>query len=541
MPSQFWFDDALARAAVDFFARNLRLVDNEWAGKTFHLNPHQAHHIGQIFGWRRRDGTRRYRRVRWWEPKGGGKTELFAGVGHLLTVGDGEPTAEVFSYARAEEQAQICWNKAKKMVNADIAPSGARGPLAQLYETSAKSLFCPHLLSSFKFLSGSPEGKHGKSVHGALGDEAWEWEDGLLHRHLIKNMRSRRQPLDCVFTAAGVVNTYAYELWEESMAVLADPDRDPEMYVVNCGGTKDDDWTSPDNWAKWNPNYPVSPKHDFLDSLCREAQRTPRLENEFKQFHCGIWTEQASRWFSTLRWPELTRDRNDPQLWKKLPAEMRGRFAFGGLDLASNEDVTALVWVFRPEKPSDGGRYTLVPRFWVPEATVERRDHPTRPYKTWVKQGALMVTPGEVTDYAIIQAQIEKDAEQFRLLRDNKEEFSLAVDRWNATQLVVDLRKQGLPVALFGQGYQSMTAPSMMLERLYAHHGLEHGNHPVLKWMFGNAACDKYGSGLKPDKQKAADKIDGVVCTVMGLGLICGGVTETNLDDFLSNPVIIRA
>jgi phage terminase large subunit-like protein len=72
-----FFDKAKGDAAVEFFPRFLRLVDGEWAGKPFHLEDWQAHHVvRQIFGWRRRkNGLRRYRFVRGWVPRKNGKTE----------------------------------------------------------------------------------------------------------------------------------------------------------------------------------------------------------------------------------------------------------------------------------------------------------------------------------------------------------------------------------------------------------------------------------------------------------------------------------
>jgi phage terminase large subunit-like protein len=544
MGSPYYFDQALARAAVDYFPRWLRLTTAEWAGRPFELLPWQKHHTEQIFGWRRRDnGTRRYRRVRGWVSKKGGKSEWFAGIGHLLTVADNEPGAEVFSHATDKAQASIIWGKAKRMVELDVIQRGRLrlpGDFARLYEVSATSLFCPHLMSAFKPLSGDPTGKHGPSVHGALGDEAWEWKDGLLHRHLIDGMSARRQPLDATFSSAGVINTYGHQLYEESMAILADPSIDPETYVFAYGVDKDADWTSPDVWAKANPSFPVTPKREFLESLCREAQRNPRIENEFRQFYCGQWTEQATRWFPMHLWPELTRDKDDAQLWKKLPDELRGRLAFGGLDLASISDITALIWVFHPHRKD--GRIPIVCRFWCPQATIDARDHPTRPYKQWKRMGALTATPGSVTDYGFIEKQIQEDAERFKVARDNADDFSLAVDRWNATQVVVNLRNEGLPVALFGQGFASMSAPSKELERLFLSRQLEHGNHPVLKWMFGNAVFARDPAGnIKPDKENASEKIDGVTATVMATAMKSGGVKESNLDDFLSNPVIIRA
>src|SRR5689334_1242860 len=135
--SPWYFDKTVARNAVEFFPRFLRLPSAEWYGKPFHLNKHQAHHIGQIFGWRRRsDGTRRYRKVRWWENKRNGKSVLFAGVAHLLTIGDDEPRAEVYSIARDEAQAAIVFDHARVMVGLDVARDGTLGPLATEYQGS---------------------------------------------------------------------------------------------------------------------------------------------------------------------------------------------------------------------------------------------------------------------------------------------------------------------------------------------------------------------------------------------------------------------
>src|SRR5579859_7434589 len=100
MASPYCFDKAKAAAACAFFPQFLRFVEGEWAGRPFVLQPWQAHHIAQIFGWRRkRDGRRRYRFVRGWVPRKNGKTELAAGLAHLLTVGDREPGAQVYSHA----------------------------------------------------------------------------------------------------------------------------------------------------------------------------------------------------------------------------------------------------------------------------------------------------------------------------------------------------------------------------------------------------------------------------------------------------------
>lgn len=525
MASPYYFDKRVGEAACEFLERFCYFTEGEWAGRHFTLAPWQRHHTSQIFGWRRKaDGMRRYRFVRGWVPRKNGKTEWFAGLAHLLLVGDAEPGAQVYSHALDKPQASILFQKAANM-------AAFSQDLTQLYEVTKQGIFCPAVMGSIRALSGEAFGKHGLNPHAAIGDEAHAWADGDLHTFLIQGMGSRRQPLDLTISTAGEIKTYGYELFEQSIAVLDDPSLDPETYVFHYGASTDDDWTDPRVWAKANPNLDVSLKRRYLETECRRALKNPRLENDFKRYHLNIWVEQAKRWFQMRLWSMNTAHPTDTALWKNLLEMNKGRTAFGALDLGSVNDLTALTWLFPPKKVD--GRWTLFHRFWCPEATIEERDSPKTPYKRWRDIGAITATPGNVTDYDFIEQQVMADAENIRC-------EGLAIDRWNATQVSVHLQNEGLPVAMFGQGFASMGAPSKELERLYMSGKLEHGSHPVAKWMYGNATYRKDPAGnMKPDKERAAEKIDGVVSDIMALGIAQHGVSdEGNLDDFLKNAVM---
>jgi phage terminase large subunit-like protein len=64
-----------------------------------------------------------------------------------------------------------------------------------------------------------------------------------------------------------------------------------------------------------------------------------------------------------------------------------------------------------------------------------------------------------------------------------------------------------------------MAAPCKELERLYLDGKLKHGNNPALNWMANNAAwrVNEY-SDKRFDREKASEKIDGVVALTMGIG-----------------------
>ena len=70
----FWFDEATADKAVAFFRDHLVLSEGRWAGEPFVLEPWQENDIIRpLFGWKRADGTRRYRRCFVWVARKNGK------------------------------------------------------------------------------------------------------------------------------------------------------------------------------------------------------------------------------------------------------------------------------------------------------------------------------------------------------------------------------------------------------------------------------------------------------------------------------------
>jgi phage terminase large subunit-like protein len=404
---------------------------------------------------------------------------------------------QVYSIARDKNQARLVFDKAAKMV-------AMSSKLRDVLECFQGVIYCDRLKAGFKPLSGSPKGKHGFSASGLIGDEIHEWDDDRLYTFVHQSEANREQPIEFLISTAGLRKGYGWELWDECLKIRDGVLDDPETLVVIYAADPTDDWTDPAVWKKANPNLGVSVRYDYLAAECARAKESPRLENDFKRYHLNIWTEQATRWLPMDAW-----DACGGPPWQELEGPLRGELAFGGLDLSATTDITALLWTFQRE-----GKTVLVPRFWVPEAKFDQRIRRDRvPYDKWREMGALFTTPGNAVDYAVVRAQIMADAEMFQVA-------GLAIDRWNATQLSGELLEEGLPVNLFGQGFASMSAPAKELERLVLDGKIEHGGHPVLRWMAANAAIKIDPAGnIKPAKDESTDRIDGIVAAVMGIGL----------------------
>ena len=492
----FWFDVEAAELACDFFPDCLTHVEGEWAGSPFELQDWEKAFVGCLFGWKNAAGMRRYRTGYLEIPKKNGKTTLGAGLGAKLTFADGEPGAKAFSVAADRDQAAIMFDIAKRMVESDE-------DLAQMSEVYRRSIVVAETGSTWRVMSADAPTKHGINASGVLFDELHAQPNRMLYDTLRGAGSARRQPLHLYFTTAGYdrhsicyeVHTYAEKV---AAGIVDDPTFLPVTYTVD---EKDlEKWDDPDTWAKANPGLGVSVKQEALEAECREAKESPALENTFKRLHLNIWTEQAQRWLQMAVWDENPSDFDEKQAF--------GRSCWAGLDLASTTDIAALVLVF---KGNQG--FQLLSRFWMPEENVRTASQRDKvPYDTWVNQGLMAATQGNVVDYDVIRRDINDLGKQYRI-------EEIAIDRWNATQIATQLDGDGFTVAMFGQGFASMSAPSKEFERVLLERSLNHGGNPVLRWMASNVARkDDAAGNIKPDKSTSTGRIDGIVAAIMGIG-----------------------
>ena len=241
---------------------------------------------------------------------------------------------------------------------------------------------------------------------------------------------------------------------------------------------------------------------DRVREAYQQALDNPAEENVFKQLRLNMWTSSSVAWI-----PEHVYDKGNQEI---DIVSLKGRECYAGLDLSSTSDITAFVLVFPPRNELEN--YVVLPFFWLPEDTLSlrcRRDHVL--YDVWEKQGFLHTTEGNVIHYGYIEKFIEELSKNYHI----KE---VAYDRWNATQMVQNLQDMGLNMIPFGQGYKDMSPPSKELFKLMMEGKIQHGGHPVLKWMGQNVVMRQDPAGnIKPDKEKSVEKIDGIVALIMGI------------------------
>jgi phage terminase large subunit-like protein len=493
------FVPELAEHALRFFPEQLQFIEGERGGDPFDLEPWQRAIVACLFGWVRADGTRRYRESLIYVPRKNGKTPFCAGMVDLVMFTDGEPGAQIYSAAAEREQAALIFRHAAGMI--------ARNPemmrRSKIYRTF-KSIEYPAEGSIYKALSSEADTKHGLGAHLIIVDELHAHRDGELVDVLKTSTAARRQPLVVYITTADYEReSVCNRVYDYARKVRDGVVEDSSFLPAIWEASGEDDWTDPKVWAKANPNLGVSVKLDYLARECERARNEPTYENTFKRLHLNIRTQQDIRWLSVEKWAAC----NDPV----DEAALAGRVCYAGLDLSTKVDLTAYVLVFPPT--DDDPKWRVLPRFFAPEENAREREKKDRvPYQTWADQGHLTLTPGNVVDYDRVAAALMADAARFQIRE-------VAYDPWNATHLALQLQAEGATMVEFRQGFGSMSEPTKELERLVISRELAHGGHPVLSWMASHVAVELDAAGnVKLSKRKSTERIDGLVCIVMGLG-----------------------
>ncbi len=500
----YFFDDQAAMRYIRF-VQDQRHTKGEWAKQRLKLTlePWQQFIVWSLFGWKRSDTkTRRFRKAYVEVARKNAKTTLAAALANACFFIDGEEGAEVYFCATKRDQAKICWTDAHLQIQ--------KNPVLRDMTTTYK-------MSSTVTKNGS------SSIMRPIGQDS-DTEDGLspsfvvideYHAHksagllnvMQNGMGARSQPLLFVITTAGFdKNSPCYQEERTMVCGILDGSITPapdDVFGIIYTLDEDDDWTDEKVWVKANPNLGVSVYPEHLRSQVREALASPQKQNDVLTKNFNIWTQAVSRWITSEAWDECA--------FEEFPLE--GRLCAGAFDLSSTTDISAWVLCFPPQDFDK--KFTLKCQFYLPADNLRERERRDKvPYQLWADQGFLTLTPGNVIDYAYIEAQILKDAETYDL-RDT------AGDPYNAKQTILRLQDAGIPWSAFGQGYLSMSGPAKDFEKRVLNQEINHLNNPVLRWMVSCTEVINDHAGnikpVKPDQRYTGKRIDGVVASIMAL------------------------
>jgi len=495
---------------IQWIEQYCRIPEGKLVGKPVKLTKHQRKWIKQIYD----TPTRMFILSM---ARKNAKTALSAFLLLLHLCGpEAKPNSQLYSAAQSREQAAILFALAAKVVR--MSPD-----LSQyvVIRDTAKQLFCPEMGTLYRALSAEASTAYGLSpvltIHDELGQVRGPRFE--LYEALETASAAQESPLSIVISTQAPTDADLLSLLIDDALTGADP----RQKVVLHTAPMDLDPFSEEAIRAANPHYDDFMNKDEVRRQAADAKRLPSREASYRNLILNQRVEASNPFISRAIWLE-----------NGAAPEPAGRqTVYGGLDLSSVSDLTALVLV------SEAG--DVYPTFWLPGEGLEEKSRNDRvPYDVWAQDGLLLTTPGRAIEYEFI-------AHHLREVFDTYDVRALAFDRYNMRFLRPWLERVGFDeeelerFVEFGQGFVSMSPALRELESKLLAKKLRHGNHPVLTMCAANAVAVSDPAGnRKFTKSKVSGRIDGMVALAMAVGAMPNEVeAEDDFTDFLRDPIIV--
>lgn len=481
------------------FSRFCKHVKGPDAGKPILLEPFQVLFLAAIYGFRnKKDNSYRWiTDVIFFVPRKSGKTTL-ASIIALYELQFGDAGAEVFTLATNREQATICFDSSKAIVENMKAEFTAK---FIIYRNELKKT--GDSTSTYRALSrDNRKTGDGKNPSCAMIDEAAQIVERSSIEILHSGMGARKNPLRMYLTTASFTKeTKFFEDLTHYKSILRGAAEDNHrwfglLYGIDPG----DEWSNPEIWGKANPMLGISVTKEHIAHMASEASAKPASLNEFLCKQLNIYVSANSAWLDRRYWDDSIAE---------IPQD-KPESTFLAFDLAQSRDLNAVCVLHRYGEESFYAQF----QFFLPEESLGFiPNHYKSIYNQAVTSGILRLTQGNVTDLNEIEIYIQQQCVE----HDIKE---IGFDPYNAAALVANLYGLGLPVKKVGQSMAVLSNPSKTAEQLILKKSIKHDGNPFVGWQLGN--CEQYtdvNNNVKVRKNEAdpSAKVDGIIAMIMAL------------------------
>lgn len=493
-PELYYFDEVEADRWCNFIETYCTHTDGDLTGEPIVLSWFWRRVIREVFGTKRRsDGLRRYMYVIIFVPRKNFKSGMISSFNLGLTSIDRPGTRKQnYILASTEEQAFRTFKMSQQMVKQNQF-------LSKYFDVTDEGIIHVPSGSILKALSSAPKGKTGSIPHSITWDEQQEQTSDKLISAMETGLVSQLDPL--VFRIGTGGDTPDKELpgYREFLLgrdILNGVKRLDNHYVVIAEAPEDCDPGDKAIWAAVNPLWNESVNERVIASIYEKALDSPKLMQEFKQYHLNIWQQKSSAFLPDALWEKCVEDYTEEDLL--------GQECYGGLDLGGDNDMSAFYllfpfWSFEEEVDDESGKMIKVPKanlkqlvwYWTPESTREDNDSHGIPYSEWESKELLEITKGDTVDRPLIRRRILALKKRFKILQ-------IGYDRWRAqemAQLLQDRHK--VEMVDIAQVVAVLSEPTALFRELVKSRLVAHNNNDVFNF---NLKCARTISNVHEDE-----------------------------------------
>lgn len=484
------------------FIERMEHFQGEFAGKKFILEEWQKFFLYGVYGWYYTGTDDRVIKHCILDcGRKNGKSMLGAAMALYALIGEKESGAECDIVANTRQQAKILFDMA-------CAVSRRMDKKCKHLKQTINRIKYHRTDSFIQVLASDSASLDGYGSSFFVEDEMHAAKDTKLYDVLASSQGARHNPLSMICTTAGynLQGPYYTDIRKGAIDMLTGLIQNDSLFVLIYTLDDGDDFRDPAVWKKSMPNLGVTVKATYLQDRIDNIKTQPSTETDVITKNFNVWVQSKETWipdsyvYGCMDSVDLNR--------------LKGEVCYGGIDLASTRDLTAISIMFppNPEREYYPDKYIFKSLCYLPEDGVINSPNNDF-YKKAIKAGHLIQTPGNVTDYDYIVNDLSK-------INSNVYLENTAYDPYNASQMIIDANNAGIQTEAFAQGTGSFNMCTKEFERLILSGKVIIDANVVTRWCFANVVLkEDTNQNIKPIKNHKNQKIDIVISMLQSLGI----------------------
>lgn len=499
---EYIWNEGEAERIVKWFSY-LKHSKGELAGQPIILTTWQKFILCQVYGWKTKEGKRRFKKAFVEVGRKNAKTQMQAGaVLYEISVRatKNNETLECYCAATKKDQSKLLFMEAQNMIRGSI--------LAPKFKITRDKII--HIkTNSFLNPLSKQDGKSGDGTNPAMLilDE--------YHQHPTTEFydlglgSATKEPLLFIITTAGMdLNAPCYVQEYTYCSDLLNPNVDivnDEYFVDICEADENDDISNIQTWQKANPiRAYYQAGIDKLSSDYEIAKSIPEKMVAFMTKCLNIWVQRKDNGYMDMaRWKECE--------CPVIPWEIEGRDVFVGFDISAKIDLTSVGFVI-PINDEGVTKYIVYSHSFVPNAEKlrEREIMDKMPYISWEKRGYITNTESQIVDQEKVWEYVLEFTQKHKL-----NIHTLCFDPANSSKLMTDLSNRGYNCVEVYQSHKSLNESASGFREQVYEKNIVYQPNPVLNFAMKNAVVKSNNGLIKIDKdatRKRIDPVDAMLC-----------------------------
>ena len=492
------------------FAESTKLYSDKWAGKFLHLEDWQCFIFANVYGWKKADGRRRFRKAFLQVARKNGKSSMLSVVllWDLMMVNG----SQCYAGATKRDQSKILFRSLKQT----IKQNNALTTRLKIYESTSR-ITNEAKGGFFEALASDKDKLDGLNPSCAVIDEIGSQKDMSLVNVIESGMVSRPEPLLWEIGSA-TDNMYSAGKQEHDRAkkILEGIEEDDSFFCIVYELDEDDDWTDESKYKKANPNLGITVDPETLHNMKVQALSNSSYEGEIRTKCLGQYITPITAWIQPQVWNVSVDNEKKYTLDKDKPY-----FAVGAVDLSKRNDLTAFtICIYQ------SGRYFLRHKAYFPlEMMEEKMKRDNEMWRKWTEQGYLTATVGSVVDYKVMFKDIMEACDEYRI-------DHILFDPYNSNSLVTELQDNYDLVAV-NQNIKNLSPFTKRFEEEIYKGNIVDSN-PLMRWEMSNAEVYRDANDnlkvIKPKVKESTKRIDHVITSLMCVGRIGNLLDNDEID-----------